>query len=807
MSIKQNLQSSILFLAVIPVILMALLAYFVSLSKYASINEVNITKTASDYSFGFTSQLESQIIETEALADTNNIKSYLLEKVNSPDALLDTNSAAYQSILESIVQLSNNADHSVNYSFYDIDGYLTITTDDDAVSDWAEIMDKTVSEYTTTIVIPKSDFDPNTLDIITPVIVNGNIIGLLRTNIKKEYFGIFISAERGTFLLDKAGKPIFGHKTTKEDKTFLNHIKSLFNSSTNNDTMVKLNDAFSENTDYLYGYATIPTYDWIYVVKQDTSTYTNIVSSLPGIMIILLIAVVIVAAFITRNIVNLYTIPIFQLQEDIRAAASGKLDVHCDVNSDDEFGDLADNFNQMMDIISTNYTELVGAHQKLEDNQIELQHNYEHIENLAYTDALTGIYNRLAFYKFADKLLKSKNEKKKRHAMIFIDLDGFKAINDTLGHDYGDLLLQAVTAELSKRISKYDILGRNGGDEFVILRAHPGSDQELQEFMTSLVDIASHPFILNDETVKVTISAGCAVYPSQGTTISELMKKADIAMYTSKMSGKNSYTFFSLEMKQEIERKNELIEILKDAIKMQDIYLVYQPLYNNINGDIIGCEALMRLDSIELGNVSPTEFIPVACEAGMIDEIGEWALFEACRFNSRLLKFGIKPIFISVNITPLQLMGDKLLNTIKSIPKLTGMPLEHLVIELTENVIDKNYEHNLEIINQVKELGVRIALDDYGTKSSSFNVLSRLPIDILKLNSTFIAKICDNEKEAYISETIIKLAHELGLTVVAGGVENDNQRLLLKEQSCDIVQGFMLSKPLDEEDFMELISE
>ena len=375
MSIKQNLQSSILFLAVIPVILMALLAYFVSLSKYASINEVNITKTASDYSFGFTSQLESQIIETEALADTNNIKSYLLEKVNSPDALLDTNSAAYQSILESIVQLSNNADHSVNYSFYDIDGYLTITTDDDAVSDWAEIMDKTVSEYTTTIVIPKSDFDPNTLDIITPVIVNGNIIGLLRTNIKKEYFGIFISAERGTFLLDKAGKPIFGHKTTKEDKTFLNHIKSLFNSSTNNDTMVKLNDAFSENTDYLYGYATIPTYDWIYVVKQDTSTYTNIVSSLPGIMIILLIAVVIVAAFITRNIVNLYTIPIFQLQEDIRAAASGKLDVHCDVNSDDEFGDLADNFNQMMDIISTNYTELVGAHQKLEDNQIEFALN------------------------------------------------------------------------------------------------------------------------------------------------------------------------------------------------------------------------------------------------------------------------------------------------------------------------------------------------------------------------------------------------------------------------------------------------
>lgn len=805
MSIKKTLQSSILFLSVIPVILMALLAYFVSLSKYASINEVNTTKIAQDYSFGFISQLESQIIETEALASTNNIKSYLLEKVNAPDILLNHNSAAYQSILESIIQLSNNADHSVNYYFYDVDGYLTITTDDDAVSDWAEVMDKPVYEYTNTMVFPKSLFDQTTLDIITPVIVKDKIIGLLRTNLKKEYFGIFISAERGTFLLDTEGNPMFGHDISEDDYPFLEHIKDTVSSFPDKTVMEDINDAYSENPKYLYGYATIPTYDWIYVVKQDTSTYTNIVSSLPIIMVFLLIAVVIVAVFIARGLVNSYTTPIFQLQSDIRDAASGKLDVHCEVDSDDEFGDLADNFNQMMDIISANYTEIVNAHQKLEENQIELENNYKHIETMAYTDALTGLYNRLAFYKFADELLKSETGKKQRHAMIFIDLDGFKSINDTLGHDYGDLLLQAVTKDLSNRIAKDDILARNGGDEFVILRNQTGTDKDLHEFLSILVDIASHPFVLDDETVRVTISAGCSIYPLHGTTITELMKKADIAMYTSKTSGKNSYTFFNADMEKEVERKNELIEILKDAIEMHDIQLEYQPQYNSGTKQIVGCEALMRLDSIELGNVNPVEFVPVAEEAGLIDELGEWVLSEACSFNSRLVESGFEPIHISVNISPLQLRGDKLLETIRAIPDTTGMSLQYLNLEFSENVLAKNAEHNIEIINKIKELGVGITLDNFGIGSSSFTTLTKLPISTLKLDRSFIAKTIESDYEAYVANTIINLSHKLGIKVVAVGVENMRQFELIKEQSCDLIQGFLLSRPVSEDSFFEML--
>lgn len=805
MSIKKSLQSSILFLSVIPVILMALLAYFVSLSKYANINEINTTNIASDYSYGFVSQLESQIIETEALASTNNIKSYLLEKVNAPDILLDHNSAAYQSIKESIIQLSNNADHSVNYYFYDVDGYLAITTEDNAESDWAEVMDKPVQEFSNTIIYPRSFFDPQTLDIITPVIVKDSIIGLLRTNIKKDYFGIFLSAEKGTFLLDAEGTPMFGYETPDDDLMFLDHIKEVITGFSDDAVMDDVNDAFSGNTKFLYGYATIPTYDWIYVVKQDTSSYTNIVSSLPIIMIVLLVVVIIVAVLISRSLVNSYTTPIFELQEDIREAASGKLDVHCEVDSDDEFGDLAENFNQMMEIISANYMEIIDAHQKLEDNQVELQNNYKHIETLAYTDALTGLYNRLAFYKFADELLKT--ESGRRHAMIFIDLDGFKSINDTLGHDYGDLLLQAVTADLSNRIAPDDILARNGGDEFVILRNQTGNDKELHEFLATLVDIASHPFVLDDETVRVTISAGASIYPLHGTTLTELMKKADIAMYTSKTSGKNSYTFFNADMEKEVQRKNELIEILNDSIEMHDVNVVYQPQYDAETRRIIGCEALMRLDSIELGSVDPVEFIPVAEEAGIIDELGEWAMYEACSFNNRLIQAGFDPIRITVNVSTAQFRGDRLLNAVRSIPERTGMPLEYLDIDLTESVLLKNFDHNLEVIKKLKELGVRLALDNFGTGHSSFNHLTKLPIDVLVIDRSVVAKISDNDKESFIEDTIIELAHKLGITVVAEGIENTSQLSILKEQGCDIIQGFLFSQPLTEEEFVELLKE
>lgn len=803
MSIKKSLQSSMLLMAVIPVIVMAILSYIVATTKYAEINIENVKDTAKNYSYGFSSKLQSQIIETSALAHSSDIKSYLLEKVNSPDGLLNTTSA-YTDIQNKITEISNNFNNTINYYIYDIDGYLVLSSSSDSSSDWKEVMTDSVATLEEMTIISNSSFTENTLDIVYPVTVKDSIIGLVRTNITAGYLGNYLSnsGTRKTFILDENGNPLFGYDT-KEDTSFLTYLKQASNIPATQSSDSVITDSFSESNDSIYGYCTL--YDWIYIVKQDTSVYTSIVSTLPVIFLILLIIVMIVSMQISKSIATKYTLPILELIQKMQNAADGQLDVQCNMEREDEFGILSNNFNQMMHIISTNYNEISEARKELEANQAELQNNYHNIEKLAYTDALTGLYNRMAFFKYTTEILSDSPGGLKNHAVIFIDLDGFKSINDTLGHDYGDMLLKAVSSKLASFINEDDILARNGGDEFVIFKRQITGREELEDFLTTLVSIATHPFVLNDETVHITLSAGVALFPQNGLSLSELMKNADIAMYSSKNTGKNSYTFFSSSMEDEINRRNDLVDILRDAIENKDIYLLYQPQADISTGEIIGCEALMRLNSPIVGFVSPDEFIPVAEECGLIDELGEWALFEACSFNQRLIDAGFKPLQISVNVSTAQLRGDRLIRAIEALPEKTSMPLKYLEIELTESVLMKNFEHNLTLINRMKELGIQIALDDFGTGYSSFSYLTRIPINTLKIDKSFIAGICENENDTYIAGTIIRLAHQLGITVIAEGVETIEQLKILQEQMCDILQGYFFSRAISEEDFIELL--
>jgi diguanylate cyclase (GGDEF)-like protein len=378
--------------------------------------------------------------------------------------------------------------------------------------------------------------------------VKGQVVGLVRSNISMEYFGAFLSSDGDKFIIDMDGNCLFGQDfSSDDDKRFSSHITEEISNQTKD---VALNDSFSDTERYIYGYASIPEYDWIYVLKQDATDYTKIVSSLPAIFLVILALAIILAVMLSRSLTTRYTQPILQLSTDMQKAADGYLDVHCNVERDDEFGKLADNFNHMMDIISSNYKEISDARQELEASQLELQDNYEKMEHLAYTDALTGLYNRMAFFKYAPAILE--NHRRQTHAVIFIDLDGFKSINDTLGHDYGDLLLQAVGKQLSNYVSEDDILARNGGDEFVILKQHVKTRKALEEFLETLVSIASTPFVLNDKTVHITLSAGAAIFPDNGRSLNDLMKNADIAMYTSKNAGKNSYTIFRSDFEDDI---------------------------------------------------------------------------------------------------------------------------------------------------------------------------------------------------------------------------------------------------------------
>ena len=800
MSIKKSLQTSIILMAIIPVILMAILAYVVAATKYAQINSENTKLIAQDYSYGFTAHLEAQLIETSALANLNDTKSYLLEKVNSPDVLLNTSSAYYTNIKDTITQISNNYDNYVNYYIYDIDGYLVASSANDSISDWAEIMMEPISFYTTTTIIDHSSFTENSIDIISPIIVKNQTIGLIRTNILSDYFGNYLATDTTNigFVIDKNGKALFDYNiTSNSDQKFLAELQANKETTKNN--------VLTIGKEYNYGYAYIDEYGWTYVIKQSTDTFTNIVSSLPIIFIILLVIVVILSIQISQGLAGKYTEPIIELSENMQTAAAGELNVHCDINRDDEFGVLSDSFNQMMDIISTNYNAALDSKKEAESSKQELQLHYDAMERLAYTDALTGLYNRAAFFKFGNEILSNNKSGLKNHAVIFIDLDGFKSINDTLGHDYGDLLLKAITKKFSSFIAEDDILARNGGDEFVILRNKVTSPEDLEQFLDKLISISSHPFLLEDETVHISLSAGVAMFPQNGLSLSELMKNADIAMYSSKNAGKNNYTFFSSTMEDEVNRRNDLIDILREAIDNKDIYLLYQPQADISTGEIIGCEALMRLNSPIVGFVSPDEFIPVAEECGLIDELGEWALQEACNFNQRLLDAGFKPIRISVNVSTAQLRSDRLVRAIEALPEKTKMSLEYLEIELTESVLMTNFDHNLALINRLKELGVKIALDDFGTGYSSFSYLTKIPINTLKIDKSFIAGICENKNDAYIAGTIINLAHKLGISVIAEGVETIEQLRILQAQMCDVLQGYFFSRAISENDFIELL--
>ena len=507
MSIKKSLQSSIILMAIIPVILMAILSYVVAATKYAQINTETTKQLAEDYSYSFSSQLETQRIETSSIANLNDTKSYLLEKINSPDVLLNTSSTYYTNIKNTITQLAINYDNNVNYYIYDIDGYLVVSSANDSISDWSEIMIEPITSISQEQIISHSDFSKNSIDIVCPIIVKNQTIGLIRTNITSDYFGNYLSSDDDStcFVIDKNGEALFGYSTNSEaDQSFLDEIIRtsssklvISTSEVDVDTSYKeQNNVFSSGKNYNYGYATIPEHHWIYVVKQNSNTFTSIVSSLPIILLILLVIVVILSIQISQGLAAKYTQPIIELNEDMKTAASGELNVHCSINSDDEFGTLSNSFNQMMDIISTNYNDAMDSKKELEASKQELQLHYEDMERLAYTDTLTGLYNRAAFFRYANEILTNSRFGLKSHAVIFIDLDGFKSINDTLGHDYGDLLLKAVTEKFSSFIDKDDILARNGGDEFVILRNHIQSTEELEAFLQRLISISSHPFLL-----------------------------------------------------------------------------------------------------------------------------------------------------------------------------------------------------------------------------------------------------------------------------------------------------------------------
>lgn len=802
MSIQKSLRLSLVLMACLPLIFLTIFTYNLSYKKYMDLATQSTVELAKNYGMGFQSQLNSQIAEVEGLANGTNIQNLVLENYNG--VTLGNDSPYYTNVTDLFATASDYAGNNVNYYLYDVNGYYITSSDNTNTDDWQEHMAIPVEDITETKILQCSPLDEiESIDVVSPIIIKSQIVGLIRANITSRYFGSFIPEDGSAFIMTNDGGYLFTSTGLTGQRELETQAFNCLNGADNAKDYGHLKASSFKN---IYGFCKLSDSNWLYLIKQQGTQYQQILATLPITMSITLIIILMIAIWVSRILSAKYTEPIFTLRDNMTDASSGNLDVKCDVASDDEFGDLSRMFNSMMDIISNNYKELSASKAALEVSEQELKKNYAHIEQLAYHDGLTGLYNRVAFMKYAYKIFHDASVGASKHAIFFIDLDNFKNINDTLGHDYGDLLLKDVSDRMLSCIASDDILARNGGDEFLILKNRFDTVDDLENFASQLVNVVHHPFILNDETAVVSMSVGIAVFPNNGLTVSELIKNADIAMYNAKNSGKNSYRFFDSYMEDDVNRKNDLADILSHVIDKNEIYLQYQPQVNVESGQVTGYEALMRIESELVGFISPAEFIPIAEETGIINILGEWALIEACNFNQVLIKSGFGPLRVSVNVSTTQLKDDHLIDIIKSIPEKTGMDLKHLEIEITESVLMNSFEHNLKLINQMKELGCSIALDDFGTGYSSFNYLAQIPIDTLKIDKSFIAGICSNEKDRCIADSIIDLAHKMDISVVAEGVEDNEQLQILQNQFCDTLQGYLFSKPLNSTDFIELLS-
>ena len=802
MSIQKSLRLSLVLMACLPLIFLTIFTYNLSYKKYMDLATQSTVELAKNYGMGFQSQLNSQIAEVEGLANGTNIQNLVLE--NYHGVTLGNDSPYYTNVTDLFATASDYAGNNVNYYLYDVNGYYITSSDNTNTDDWQEHMAIPVEDITETKILQCSPLDEiESIDVVSPIIIKSQIVGLIRANITSRYFGSFIPEDGSAFIMTNDGGYLFTSTGLTGQRELETQAFNCLNGADNAKDYGHLKASSFKN---IYGFCKLSDSNWLYLIKQQGTQYQQILATLPITMSITLIIILMIAIWVSRILSAKYTEPIFTLRDNMTDASSGNLDVKCDVASDDEFGDLSRMFNSMMDIISNNYKELSASKAALEVSEQELKKNYAHIEQLAYHDGLTGLYNRVAFMKYAYKIFHDASVGASKHAIFFIDLDNFKNINDTLGHDYGDLLLKDVSDRMLSCIASDDILARNGGDEFLILKNRFDTVDDLENFASQLVNVVHHPFILNDETAVVSMSVGIAVFPNNGLTVSELIKNADIAMYNAKNSGKNSYRFFDSYMEDDVNRKNDLADILSHVIDKNEIYLQYQPQVNVESGQVTGYEALMRIESELVGFISPAEFIPIAEETGIINILGEWALIEACNFNQVLIKSGFGPLRVSVNVSTTQLKDDHLIDIIKSIPEKTGMDLKHLEIEITESVLMNSFEHNLKLINQMKELGCSIALDDFGTGYSSFNYLTQIPIDTLKIDKSFIDGICSNEKDRCIADSIIDLAHKMDISVVAEGVEDNEQLQILQNQFCDTLQGYLFSKPLNSTDFIELLS-
>ncbi|MCP4830201.1 MAG: EAL domain-containing protein [Proteobacteria bacterium] len=558
---------------------------------------------------------------------------------------------------------------------------------------------------------------------------------------------------------------------------------------------------------------------------------------LPSGMRVLTIAIIFIllCAIISHRVTRRITAPFSVVKRMADDIAAGQAVKYEGVENSGEFKEIVSVLNRMVGGLHHYKTRMDVDHQllsmKVEERTSQLSRRNEELNqavkevtetknrlrHMAYYDSLTDLPNRRLFIEKLDVLLKLAKRNEEMLSLLFLDLDNFKRINDSLGHNAGDLLLREVSARLSLCIRESDLLAhyvdsesrisisRLGGDEFTVVLNRLDRAESAGVVALRIIEALSQPMTIDGHDLVVTPSIGIAIAPDHAETVEELMKAADKAMYHCKTSGKNKYLFYAKSMDAASTDRLEMENALRRAIENSELLLHYQPQVDTLTGEVSGAEALMRWDHPKLGMVSPFKFIPLAEEIGLIVELGQWGLEEACRQMVELQAIGIDLPQVSVNVSALQ-FNVSFVDKVSEVLARTGLHPRRLQLELTEGIMVDDTAATISALSTLKEMGVELSMDDFGTGYSSLSYLSRLPLDELKIDRSFVIEIDKSENDANLAIAIIAMARSMGLKLVAEGVETHEQYHFLRNHGASVIQGYLFSKPVPLDELKNLLA-
>lgn len=547
------------------------------------------------------------------------------------------------------------------------------------------------------------------------------------------------------------------------------------------------------------------------VIVQYTNLYDSLTKQvqragdITGIVALMLMVFGLAAAlYVTSSIIK----PLAILESAAANIANADYSVRVTIRNRDEIGRLANAFNAMAGDLGRSHAALLerAIEQERTNALVEagLTHQEEaakKIEALAYFDALTGLFNRLMFRTILSEAILKHQGEERRFGVLLLDTDRFKQINDTLGHETGDLLLQELSARIKGCMHSADTVARLGGDEFVILLPDLYRKADAESVAKKILAAISQPCAIDGHDLRVTASIGISLFPDDGIDEQTLMKRADIAMYQTKENGRNGFRFYDPARDMNTFERLAMESSLRRALERNELVLHYQPKRNFHSGTISGMEALLRWRHPDLGLVSPDQFIPVAEETGLIVPIGLWVLRTACLQTMSFHARGLSDLVVAVNLSARQFEDEGLLMAIIAILDETGMDASWLELEITESTIMQDVQKARALLVALKAMGVRIAIDDFGTGHSSLGSLRQFPIDTLKIDRTFVRDVTTSKDDEELAKAIITLGRTLKLHLVAEGVETREQARFLHEQGCDEMQGYYFSKPIPADTF------